>query len=262
MAFRSALTYPASMARARGTALRSTIAAKQRSHKPSVASTAQREPRGARRKRETRGKLLRAAYELFGARGVDAVAINEITEAADVGFGSFYNHFASKEAIYEAVVDAVFGEFGATLDQATSAVDDPAEVIAISIRHTIVRAHGDRLWGCFFLRESFNPTAAMRGLGWRLLRDIQRAVAAKRLAPADVMTAWLLAGGCVLATVASEAVLEQYGTTAAKQVGLETKNLASRAASAILEALGLKRAEAAKLVAKSLPSLEMKPLFE
>jgi len=33
-------------------------------------------------------------------RGMEGVAINEITEAADVGFGSFYNHFESKEAIY------------------------------------------------------------------------------------------------------------------------------------------------------------------
>jgi AcrR family transcriptional regulator len=55
-----------------------------------AAPAAQREPRGARRKRETRDKLLRAAFRLMAQRGIDAVAINEITEAADVGFGSFY----------------------------------------------------------------------------------------------------------------------------------------------------------------------------
>src|SRR5512146_1263850 len=80
----------------------------------------EREPQGARRKRETREKLLDAAFRLFGERGVDAVAINEITEAADVGFGSFYNHFASKEVIYDAVVDSVFGSFGDTLTRLTS----------------------------------------------------------------------------------------------------------------------------------------------
>src|SRR5262245_42665756 len=63
-------------------------------------STDEREPRGARRKRETREKLLRAAFRLIAERGVDGVAINEITEAADVGFGSFYNHFESKDAIH------------------------------------------------------------------------------------------------------------------------------------------------------------------
>jgi AcrR family transcriptional regulator len=45
-------------------------------------------------------------------KGLDGVAINEITEAADVGFGSFYNYFESKEAIYQALVDSVFEEFG------------------------------------------------------------------------------------------------------------------------------------------------------
>ena len=49
------------------------------------------EPRGVRRKRETRSRLMRAAMQLMAERGVDGVAINEITEAADVGFGSFYN---------------------------------------------------------------------------------------------------------------------------------------------------------------------------
>lgn len=34
---------------------------------------------------------------VMAAEGADAATINDITEAADVGFGSFYNHFASKE---------------------------------------------------------------------------------------------------------------------------------------------------------------------
>jgi AcrR family transcriptional regulator len=42
---------------------------------------------------------------LFARQGVENTRINEITEEADVGFGSFYNHFDSKEAIVEAVVE-------------------------------------------------------------------------------------------------------------------------------------------------------------
>ena len=67
---------------------------------PAVAVAEEREPRGARRKRETRARLLDAALRLMAQKGMEGVAINEITEAADVGFGSFYNHFESKEAIY------------------------------------------------------------------------------------------------------------------------------------------------------------------
>src|SRR5579872_6970674 len=78
------------------------------------------EPRGARRKRETRSRLLQAAFRLMAVKGMEGVAINEITEAADVGFGSFYNHFESKETIYSAVVEWLFEEFGNRLDQLTA----------------------------------------------------------------------------------------------------------------------------------------------
>ncbi len=160
---------------------------------PAAAQTQEREPRGARRKRETRARLMRAAFQLIGERGVDAIAINDVTEAADVGFGSFYNHFASKDAIYAAVVDAVFGQFADTLDRATASVADPAEVIAICVRQTVLRAHVDSTWGRFFVREALTPAALARGLGPRLLRDIRRAVAAKRLRTADPMMASMLA---------------------------------------------------------------------
>jgi AcrR family transcriptional regulator len=213
-----------------------------------------REPRGARRKRETREKLLQAAYRLFGERGVDAVAINEITEAADVGFGSFYNHFASKEAIYDAVVDSVFGAFGDTLTRLTSDVEDPAEVVAICVRHTILRARAEPLWGRFFLREGFKPSAMTRGLGARLFRDVQRGVAAKRFDTPDVLMAVMLAGGCVLSTVAAQSAMPGQGARA-KELGLDMKDLPSRAAAAILEALGLTRAEAQKLAARPLPPI-------
>ena len=51
-------------------------------------------------------KLLDAARALFARQGVDSTRIQEITDEADVGFGSFYNHFPSKEALIEAVLTA------------------------------------------------------------------------------------------------------------------------------------------------------------
>ena len=45
---------------------------------------------------------------------------------ADVGFGSFYNHFSSKAELFEAAVADVLDELGALLDQLSVDVDDPA----------------------------------------------------------------------------------------------------------------------------------------
>ena len=99
---------------------------------PANDTHAEREPRGQRRKRETRARLLEAALRLMAVKGMEGVAINQITEAADVGFGSFYNHFESKEAIYDALLHWVFEEFR----NIRRDIADPAEVISVSVRHT------------------------------------------------------------------------------------------------------------------------------
>ncbi len=44
-----------------------------------------------RHKQKTRARLIRAALSVMARKGADAATINDITEAADVGFGSFYN---------------------------------------------------------------------------------------------------------------------------------------------------------------------------
>jgi AcrR family transcriptional regulator len=216
----------------------------------------ERSTRGARRKRETREKLLRAAFELIAERGVDAVAIQQITETADVGFGSFYNHFESKDAIYDHVFRAVFESFGEALDRLTESLEDPAEIIAVSIRHTIDRAHGEPLWRRFFLREGHGPRAMTTGLGIRLLRDIQRGIAEERFEVEDPMMALLVAGGTVMATVAANEVAPQFVS-----IGADTADLAERAASAILQSLGIRRREAEKIARKPLPPLELAPTF-
>ena len=60
--------------------------------------------RGARRRHQTRRALLDAARQVIGERGVDATTIGEITERADVAFGSFYNHFESKDALVDDLI--------------------------------------------------------------------------------------------------------------------------------------------------------------
>ena len=54
-----------------------------------------------RRKARTRDALIRAAQTLI-AEGRTNVPIVEITQVADVGMGSFYNHFESKEQLFDA----------------------------------------------------------------------------------------------------------------------------------------------------------------
>src|SRR5580698_1456504 len=59
-------------------------------------------PRAGRRERhrtETRDRLYRAALALFAERGFLETTVEDITEAADVGKGTFFNYFPTKEHI-------------------------------------------------------------------------------------------------------------------------------------------------------------------
>lgn len=59
------------------------------------------EPTGRRERRrhETRERLFEAAVRLLSEREFDAVTVEAITEAADVGKGTFFNYFPNKEAV-------------------------------------------------------------------------------------------------------------------------------------------------------------------
>jgi AcrR family transcriptional regulator len=203
--------------------------------------------------------LLDAALTLMAEKGMEGVAINEITEAADVGFGSFYNHFKTKEEIYAALVDSVFEEFADALDRAVLDISDPAEVLVIATRHTLLRARREPIWGQFLIREGFSVRTLHRGLGLRLLRDIQKGIAAKRFNVSDPLMSIITVGGTILSSIAAELQFAfPLGPQAPtmRELGFNIDNLPERAATAQLQALGLARAEAEKIANRPLPAVE------
>lgn len=54
---------------------------------------------------ETRSRLLLAALDSFAERGYDATGVAEICQRAGVSKGAFYHHFASKQALFVALLD-------------------------------------------------------------------------------------------------------------------------------------------------------------
>lgn len=56
--------------------------------------------RRERKKEETKERILRAAFDLFRKRGVEATTVDEICERADIAKGTFFNYFPRKEAVF------------------------------------------------------------------------------------------------------------------------------------------------------------------
>ncbi|MDQ3578291.1 MAG: TetR/AcrR family transcriptional regulator, partial [Actinomycetota bacterium] len=79
------------------------------------------------RGRTTRDRLLAAARVQFGVHGYDASSIEAILERAGVARGALYHHFASKEALFEAVLDQVISDLAADVRRTAQAQADLAE---------------------------------------------------------------------------------------------------------------------------------------
>jgi AcrR family transcriptional regulator len=199
--------------------------------------------RHARRREATRSKLIDAAKALFARQGVDNTRIQEITEEADVGFGSFYNHFESKEAIAEAVlVEAVFSQ-GAEIDALTSQLEDPAEIISAAHRTFVRRAISDPDWGWLLVRLNVSHNAVLAALEPYARRDLRAAVKAGRVRVANEQIALLAAAGALLAVM--RAVLE----------GQAPNRADIHHAEGVLRMFGLAPDEAAEVARRPLPAV-------
>jgi AcrR family transcriptional regulator len=70
-----------------------------------------------------RARLIEAALDLFGTQGYAETAIGPLCAAANVSTRSFYEHFASREALLIALHDEINAEALAAVGQAIADVD-------------------------------------------------------------------------------------------------------------------------------------------
>jgi AcrR family transcriptional regulator len=68
--------------------------------------------RRQRRAAETRLRLFRCALQLFAERGFPNVTVEDITQAADVGKGTFFNYFESKDHVLGVMAEIQLGKVG------------------------------------------------------------------------------------------------------------------------------------------------------
>ncbi|WP_320671849.1 TetR/AcrR family transcriptional regulator [Patulibacter defluvii] len=154
--------------------------------------------RSDRRRERTRGRLVVAGRELIAEKGVAGLRISEITEAADVALGSFYNHFKSKEELVEAIVSESLEALAAAVVDEAPADADPAILVSVANRRFVRLAYDDPEFARLLVNLSHADAlfaAATHPFG-RIALD--RGVASGRFEISDVdVTLTVLVGGAL-----------------------------------------------------------------
>lgn len=79
--------------------------------------------RNDRRRQRTREAILQAADRVFRRKGIDDATVNDITDEADVAYGSFYNHFKTMDEIVAELAEAAIQRVADATDDILSHAD-------------------------------------------------------------------------------------------------------------------------------------------
>lgn len=191
----------------------------------------------------TRRKLIAAARAVMGKKGYEAATINDITEEADVGFGSFYNHFESKEEIARAVFAERAEQLAVYFESVRDSIQDIALAQSVIQRLWIELARHDPLWGWFNIHAEIALQQMNETFRERIATDIRNGVKSGRYHVDAVEVAATLTISSLMATM--RMVLEGRGKASA----------ASEMSELLLRMYGMPAREASELARQPLPKI-------
>ncbi len=94
--------------------------------------------RRQRRAAETRLRLFRCALQLFAERGFPNVTVGDITEAADVGKGTFFNYFESKDHVLGVMAEIQLGK----VREAMTLTESGKQTISLGVAPSVSSRRG------------------------------------------------------------------------------------------------------------------------
>ena len=206
--------------------------------------------RSERRREDTRRRLMKATYELIAKRGLEGLVIQDITEAADVGYGSFYNHFSSKEAIVDAVTEAVLARGVGLYERIAAQAADEVETFAMELRACLEISQSDPTWGWFVIRTMLSGQRIRRAIADRLQRNVEGGIKSGVFTAHDAEMARHTVGGLLLLgtlKIVSGEVGEDYP---------------ARLVETMLHTLGVPASRAKAALARPLPDMPTTPFTE
>lgn len=193
---------------------------------------------------------MKATYEIIARRGLEGLLIQDITEDADVGYGSFYNHFPSKEAIIDAVIDAALARGMALHDSVAAQAGDGVETFAMKLRGCLELSQNDTVWGWFVIRTMLSGQRFRAVMAGRLADSIGDGIQAGLFVAEDAeMVSQMICGLLLVGTL--KIVNDEAGADYIEQL-VETA----------LRSLGVPAEKARAAIALPLPDVAAMPFLE
>ncbi len=204
---------------------------------------ASRRNRFERRRAETRQALVHAARQILAESGHTSASIRAIAELADVGFGSFYNHFTGKPDLFDAAVADALEEYAQAIGERLHGLDDPAERLAAGLRLSARMAGAHPEIMRILCHSGLGRICTGRGLAPRARRDVEQGIASGRFTVVDPVVGLVALDGSLLA------LLELWFTQPEADNGQASDSMAEM----LLHTLGLSADEARDIARRPLP---------
>lgn len=135
----------------------------------------ERTTNGGRRAR-TRSALLDATVEVVAAKGMEAAKILDITDAAGLANGTFYNHFADKDEIFREAAYGLALAVGQQIDAEMSDIEDAAARVVTATARFIDILTEQPDWAHVLLGSFEHLPEVRRDIYAYLRSDLQRGV--------------------------------------------------------------------------------------
>ena len=141
----------------------------------SKTGSAQGAGRRQRRAAETRLKLFRCALALIAERGLPNVTVEDITEAADVGKGTFFNYFETKDLVLGVMSEIQIGKLKEAVAQAVQG-KQPARLVLHNLARQLAEEPGRSPALARALISSFLGSASVREILKRTMLEGRKTV--------------------------------------------------------------------------------------
>lgn len=193
--------------------------------------------RGHAKKMRTRTKLLEAGLSVLRSKGERFIP-KDVTDAAGVSTGTFYNYFSDTNVLIDEIMRAELLKISSAV--ADEAIDDPAMRIAVSATRILQQCIEDPLLSHFVLRLVYRPGPTDQMTTY-LRRDLIEGVEAGRFSRGPDHATLDMASGLLILTIRRLVA------------GDHQENFIAEMVERLLEAFGLPKEEA-RQIAKTAPS--------